>query len=243
MIKTLSQTYTAGLTVKYSIPASNFRLLTLSASAAVDVRFYKNGAVQSEAVGMLDGFAQEDQPFDAVEITSATAQTVVVVIADGHVKYDRFSGSVSVSNLPATQPVSGSVSVSNLPATQPVSGSVANTSPEQAQIYGASYKSVTGMAANSPDTIFTAAQNANGAVIHRADLYNYGGTGVRFSLLAKATAPTSVIDGDVIAVSKHIATDSFATVEKPIKIPAGKGLFYISDGDNSPIRSVLYTLL
>lgn len=34
------------------------------------------------------------------------------------------SGTVAVSNLPATQPVSGSVSVSNLPATQPISGSV-----------------------------------------------------------------------------------------------------------------------
>ena len=32
--------------------------------------------------------------------------------------------SVSVSNLPATQPISGSVSVSNLPATQPISGTV-----------------------------------------------------------------------------------------------------------------------
>ena len=35
------------------------------------------------------------------------------------------SGSVAVSNLPATQPVSGSVAVSNLPATQAVSGTVA----------------------------------------------------------------------------------------------------------------------
>lgn len=34
------------------------------------------------------------------------------------------SGSVSVSNFPATQPISGAVSVSNFPATQPVSGSV-----------------------------------------------------------------------------------------------------------------------
>lgn len=34
-------------------------------------------------------------------------------------------GSVAVSNLPATQPVSGTVAVSNLPATQPVSGTVA----------------------------------------------------------------------------------------------------------------------
>ncbi len=34
------------------------------------------------------------------------------------------SGTVAVSNLPATQPVSGTVSVGNFPATQPVSGSV-----------------------------------------------------------------------------------------------------------------------
>jgi hypothetical protein len=37
------------------------------------------------------------------------------------------SGSVSVANFPATQPISGSVAVSNFPATQPVSGSVAVT--------------------------------------------------------------------------------------------------------------------
>jgi hypothetical protein len=46
------------------------------------------------------------------------------------IQNNQYSGSVSVSNFPATQPVSGSVSVSNFPATQPVSGSVSvsNTS-------------------------------------------------------------------------------------------------------------------
>lgn len=39
------------------------------------------------------------------------------------------SGSVSVSNFPTTQPISGSVSVSNFPATQPVSGTVGITQP------------------------------------------------------------------------------------------------------------------
>jgi len=41
--------------------------------------------------------------------------------------YNRLSGTLttSVSNFPATQPVSGTVSVSNFPATQPISGSVA----------------------------------------------------------------------------------------------------------------------
>lgn len=41
--------------------------------------------------------------------------------------YNRLSGTLttSVSNFPATQPVSGTVGVSNFPATQPISGSVA----------------------------------------------------------------------------------------------------------------------
>lgn len=44
------------------------------------------------------------------------------VIVEGTV--DASGSSVSVTNFPATQPVSGSVSVSNFPATQPVSGTV-----------------------------------------------------------------------------------------------------------------------
>lgn len=39
------------------------------------------------------------------------------------------SGTVAVSNFPATQPVSGTVAVSNFPATQPVSGTVTATGP------------------------------------------------------------------------------------------------------------------
>lgn len=42
-------------------------------------------------------------------------------------KSDVSGSSVSVSNFPASQPVSGSVSVSNFPATQPVSGSIGRT--------------------------------------------------------------------------------------------------------------------
>ncbi len=44
------------------------------------------------------------------------------VIVEGTV--DASGSAVSVTNFPATQPVSGSVSVSNFPATQPVSGTV-----------------------------------------------------------------------------------------------------------------------
>ena len=43
-------------------------------------------------------------------------------------KVDATGSAVSVSNFPATQPISGSVSVSNFPATQPISGTVAVSS-------------------------------------------------------------------------------------------------------------------
>ena len=44
------------------------------------------------------------------------------VIVEGTV--DATGSAISVTNFPATQPVSGSISVSNFPATQPVSGTV-----------------------------------------------------------------------------------------------------------------------
>ncbi len=44
------------------------------------------------------------------------------VIVEGTV--DATGSAVSITNFPATQPISGSVSVSNFPATQPVSGTV-----------------------------------------------------------------------------------------------------------------------
>ncbi len=44
------------------------------------------------------------------------------VIVEGTV--DATGSAISVTNFPATQPVSGSISVSNFPATQPISGTV-----------------------------------------------------------------------------------------------------------------------
>lgn len=54
-------------------------------------------------------------PLSTVAVTQPTGTNLHTVVD---------SGSVSVSNFPATQPISGSVSVSNFPATQPVSGTV-----------------------------------------------------------------------------------------------------------------------
>jgi hypothetical protein len=61
---------------------------------------------------LVDGSAHV-QPVSG-PLTDAQLRATAVPVA--------VSGSVAVSNFPATQPVSGTVAVSNFPATQPVSG-------------------------------------------------------------------------------------------------------------------------
>jgi hypothetical protein len=61
-----------------------------------------------------------------VTVVNTQAQAVPVSVSNFPATQP-VSGSVAVSNFPATQPVSGAVSVSNFPSTQPVSGTIAAT--------------------------------------------------------------------------------------------------------------------
>ena len=116
--------------------------------------------------------------------------------------------------------------------------------------YSSSFKSTAAMAANTPETIFTPAANANGAIIHAAYINSSAVNNTTNStLIAKASAPASITDGDVIlaatagfSVSTTIVT--YGNLVQPIKIPAGKGLYAIcSIGEASAFRSSLFTLL
>jgi hypothetical protein len=150
--------------------------------------------------------------------------------------------------------VSGNVTVSNqidiLPATQTNLKVITNTVKvvNDGQAYGASYRSTTNTAANTPEAIFLPAANINGAILHSAQFDSYNGiTAQKPALLAKASAPVSVTDGDgILSVDCHFSATGLITgsLKNPIKIPAGKGLYYISDvADTFASRSALYTLL
>jgi hypothetical protein len=136
-----------------------------------------------------------------------------------------------------------------LTGTLNVTGTVSTN--EEPFVYGASYKSITLLLANTPETVFLPAANVNGAVIHKAEFVsrsasNNAGAG----FLAKASAPATVIDGDAICSSRNhntISADGLTSgwLEKEILIPAGKGLYFITNGAEASgaSRSVLYTLL
>lgn len=69
--------------------------------------------------------------------------------------------------------------------------------------YGAAYGSTTALAANTPGNIIAAASNVNGYLLWDcgADFSVAGGSTA--SLLAKATAPATVIDGNVLMAIRY----------------------------------------
>lgn len=116
--------------------------------------------------------------------------------------------------------------------------------------YGASYRSTTSLAANTPETVFTPAANINGAIIHSAQFLHFDAAGVALpAYLSKASAPASVIDGDAILSTDCYApftgqNSHFGSLKRPLRISAGKGLYFISNIlQSAASRSVLYTLL
>ena len=123
-----------------------------------------------------------------------------------------------------------------------ISGSV--TVVEDGMTYGASYKSITPMAANTPDVIIAPGANVNGVVIQAASIYSFtSGVFTKPTLIAKAGAPASVIDGDVILSTMVVNNGANCHLVRPVFVPAGKGVYYIpgaAEADSS--RSVLYTL-
>lgn len=66
--------------------------------------------------------------------------------------------------------------------------------------YSASFKSLTNMASNTAETIFTPAANVNGAVIHACQMFSANNTGFAgIALIARNVVPLSVSDGETIA--------------------------------------------
>lgn len=162
--------------------------------------------------------------FGAVELLSATTQTIRIAVTAGEGDYNRTISTVS-----------GSVAVNNLP--------------DQYITYGASYKSNTPLAANTPETIVAPAANLNGLIVWVASFISSQSGATRFAscFLAKTSAPTTIYDGDVIVQPSHmVSQDNGAFLMRPVFIPAGKGLYYIANlAENAAgcLRSCLYSLL
>lgn len=246
-MQTITQTVGGAQTLQFNINGKYFTIL--ATTLGLNVRFYRGGKkldlgdIKALLAGLEVSFDANDA-FDRVEIDTLGADTFVIGLSNGQSRYNRSQGNVTVTSgtLTSVATITNPVSVQNTSATPLLSQ-------DNGLSYGASYKSVTNMAANTPDTIFTPAANVNGALIISAHAWGNNAGGSQPALIAKTSAPTSVIDGDVIAspwTGSNSNGNNGYVVNRVIKIAAGKGLYHINglaEGVANAQRSVLYTLL
>ena len=109
---------------------------------------------------------------------------------------------------------------------------------------GVYYQDTTAFVANTAQNVLAAASNVNGVVVHQSQVL-YSGAGGRISLLAKATAPASIVDGKVIHFAHSDAATSsennFPLLREHLVDPALR-LDYISNAAPSGAKLMHYTL-
>lgn len=117
--------------------------------------------------------------------------------------------------------------------------------------YGASYRSVVSLAANTAEVVFSAASNIKGAILHKAQFVNVNALGSSAAYLAKSSAPANTSDGDAILTADFIGfiTANYITggaLDGGVFIPAGKGVYFIdsvAQAAGQSTRAALFTLL
>lgn len=129
--------------------------------------------------------------------------------------------------------ISGSVSVNNFSALE--------------QAIKAGYASETPLVANTAIQIIAPGANINGVIIHDAQILTWTGAANKAALVAKNSAPANVFDGDVLLMKgiNTVYEPVAGQISNKIKIPAGKGLYFISTNNEAALcwRSVAYTIL
>jgi len=110
------------------------------------------------------------------------------------------------------------------------------------------------VASDGTATILTPAANVNGAYLEfamiDAAISNGGGQGyISAAIVAKASAPASATDGDVLLVCRALSPSGgvaakTTTLPNRVKVPAGKGVYLVQSGVGLQIlKTALLTVL
>lgn len=169
-----------------------------------------------------------------------TVDNATIAVTQSGVWTVAVSGTVAVSNFPATQNVAGTVAVSNFPATQPVSGTV-TANPAIIPGSGATpYHLISAASTNATSVKASAATLVMLTAINQASVMRY------LKIFNKASAPILGTDVPVlnfpIPSNSGTATDGagFVIPLPPIGVGLSNGLAFAitagqADNDNTPV--------
>lgn len=138
--------------------------------------------------------------------------------------------------------ISGNVGINNT-ASAPV------PCVDSAAFYTGNYASITPAAALTAVQIIAPGANANGVLIRRASFWsNNAGAVIKGALIAKNAAPATLVDGAVLCSTEQVVQangfNSSCKMECDVVVPAGLGLYYITDiAEAACSRTMLYKVL
>lgn len=228
----IAETITGNGFKEYQINGEFLRLM--NAAGPVEIVYYANGAELAKTGVIQAGYAEsfeKGEGFSSFRVYDRSGAANAVEILHrlkANVRYDRAAGNVKVEATRAAP-----VHVDQVP-----------------EAYGGSWSRSALEAANVPVQIVAPGANVNGIILHRASFATGSAAAYSFSaFVAKASAPASATDGDVLCSADSIYNSGAAAccagkVEKDLFISPGKGLFFISPvAESIGFKSALYTIL
>lgn len=180
------------------------------------------------------------QAVDGIIITNLTANPITgkVTIGAGDVSDNSLVGTVTLD----------AAALAALEAIDLNTASLASLKTPYAST--GNHKANSAMVANTAEQVFSAAANTAGAIILTADFFAVNASAwVQASLLAKASAPANIIDGEIIWSPQQLAYSSggyaaSGAMPREAYLPAGVGLYFISSvATTTQHRACRYRLL
>lgn len=230
-IEIVTAVFAAGESRLFALTGQYFEII--DATFPVDVTLSDvYGAQRGLMKSAEASFNLKGTDFGVIQITSASAQTIRFAYGTGEAGTRRAAGAVSIVGTVPVDLVANSLNSLSRPLLPAVNYTVSGA-----------------LLANTAVSVFLAAANTNGAIIHAAAANDTQATVGVLALLAKSTAPANVADGDVIAQASVYpgSSSNYLTLElkQPTRIAAGLGLWFIGsvNGLTPSLRSVRYTLL
>lgn len=223
-----SYTYTIPANGAVQIPAPNDNFIVQAATGPVTVRGDTFGTLPS----LVAGQGLKAVPFNRLELKdeSGAPNTVTLLMSPAEFVNQVFSGSVVIVG-------AQSLDLATI---------LALGRPE---LPTNTWQSIAASVGGVPQVVWTPAANTGGAIVWIASACEGNATLVHMALLAKASAPTTLNDGEMIAAStiqeSGASVHAVMRLERPQRVAPGLGLYYYpsANGPANYPRFVRYTLL
>ena len=222
--KDFSPTFAGTGTDKKTLGAG-MSFVVLSSTSVMTGKVYRKGRQIAEISLINQGDVYTAAaPFDYVELNSAGAQTVTVLLTEGQFKTGELTGRVSISNAPNIGTVA------------------AITPPALATPY---YRN---SVSTSLQTLVTPAANTAGVVVYGMTGWVYSAGGYAVRIMAKTSPPASIQDAAAHTLL-YVATcvgqplGSTSQIALPVMLPSGTGLYEQSSDGTGSVVTVTYEVL